>query len=941
LILDVFLCNKSVYLSQIINMSFITQLVDKVYSNRSIQEPVVFVLPSRRAAVFLKKVIKKRFESQSFFMPKIYDIDSFMGELSQLERIDRLDLLFEFYTIYCAQTPKQQQEPFDSFVIWASTLLKDFNDISAYLVDMKQVFSHIEDIKKIEAWQVDGEDTVLVKRYKQFWVKIKDYYSLLNDNLLDNNKAYQGLQYREAVKNLTFFKPKGQLVFAGFNALTKAEEVVVQHFLDDGAEIYWDIDKRIYEDYNQESALFIRKYVQNWNYYKTHKIAWLGDNFDKKNKKNIQLVAVSKQIGQANYINELLSNKKSVTSTAVVLNDENLLNPVLNTLTSVDNLNITMGFPVKFSNYGNLFNSLLRLYENAVKYSKGNTLRYYHKDVLNFLGNPLIQRLINQEELRRVARLINKNNWVFLGEKQLKKLVSSIKNIDYLFIQKTVVPQEVFDNCLQLIQQLQRDKTSLDNEYLLHFYKLFTKLANYNKQYNFIKDIKTLYSFFQQLLSQETIDLQGEPLQGLQLMGMLESRMLDFDTLIMTSVNEGVLPSGQSNNSFIPFEVRISNELPTYQERDAIFSYHFFRLLYRVENAYLLYNTALDAFGSGEQSRFLLQLKNEWQDVFSITETVISPKLITSKEAELTVWKNAAILDRLKEIAVSGFSPSAFSSYLRNPLDFYYKRILKVYEEDEVNEEVAANTFGTIVHNTLEALYKPYIDTVLSKESLTKMKSKVELLVAKYFVSEYKNESYQTGKNKIAFEVAKKYIIDFINKEIKAVADGSKIIIRHLETEFLAPFDHPAFDFPITIKGIVDRIDECDGVMRVIDYKTGVASATSLGITNWDKLFTTDKEKAFQVLTYAYLLQEGKQVFRDENRAIIKTKDTGLVYPYQVGVLSFKNQAQGFLPFYYSEKKVKEEFIQDFFIDNYKEQLASLLITIFDAAIPFEVAVTA
>ena len=918
-------------------MTFISKLLDTVYAKYNIDTPITFILPSRRAAVFLKRTLQDKYHNTTFFLPKIYDIDTFMGELSQLERIDKMDLLFKFYAIYKSRTEKTKIESFDKFISWATVLLLDFNDMDAYLVTIDQVFSHIEDIKRIESWQVDGEDTALVSRYKSFWKEIRHYYRALEKSLLDDNKGYQGLQYREAIRNLEYFKPKEQLVFAGFNALTKAEEVVIQHLLNNGAEIYWDIDKRIYTDFNQESGLFIRKYIQNWSYYKNNKPNWLFDNFSKTSKRKIEIVGASKQLGQAQYINKLLGEKKSTNEqTAIVLNDESALNPVLNTLSNVSSINITMGFPINYSSYGNLFDVLFKLYDNGIKYGSETKFKFYYKDVIYLLSNPLIQKIIDQELVNETIYIIHKNNWVFLGEKQLLKLFPKLENIHYLFDNKAVNPKGAIANCQVLIEQLHDDTTSLNNEYLLHFYKLFNKLETLNNSYEFLTNIKILYAFYHQLLSQETIDLQGEPLQGLQLMGMLETRVLDFDTVILSSVNEGVLPSGQSNSSFIPFEVRITNELPTYQERDAIFSYHFFRLLYRAKNIHLIYNTEQDVFGSGEQSRFLLQLKNEWQDVFDITEKIVSPQLIAQPKKTLKIAKNEAVLERLKILAESGFSPSSLGSYIRNPLDFYYKKVLKIREENTVDEEVAANTFGTIVHNTLEELYKPYINTVLSIEIMKGMLTKVPELVAKYFVLEYKNEDYKFGKNKIAFEVAKKYISDFIQKESDFIKAGNSIIIRHLEDEFMADFEHQALAFSIKIKGIIDRIDEVNGQTRIIDYKTGSVNASDLSIGNWEVLLNENKSKAFQVLTYAYLVQFGKQVERDTDRNIISTLPSKISIPFEVGVLSFKNQQAGFMPFYYSVRKQKETVINEDFIANYKQQLAQLLEEIFDTAIPFE-----
>jgi len=361
-------------------------------------------------------------------------------------------------------------------------------------------------------------------------------------------------------------------------------------------------------------------------------------------------------------------------------------------------------------------------------------------------------------------------------------------------------------------------------------------------------------------LSSETLDFQGEPLQGLQLMGMLESRVLDFETVIISSVNEGVLPAGKSNNSFIPFDVKLENKLPTYKEKDAVYTYHFYRLLQRAKNVYILYNTEADVLTGGEKSRFITQL--DLEKTHEIHHQIIAPQ-VPSIEIPLNVVKKTdALLTQITKVAHDGFSPSSLTNYIRNPIDFYYQKVLKIRDHVDVEETVAANTLGTVVHNTLEDFYKPLIGHFLKLETIKDLKSIIEKTVRYHFKNEYKEGDISKGKNLIIFEIAKRYVSNFLDLEIKALKSGDAIKIIAIEANNHITIDIDELDFPIRIRGKVDRVDTCNGVTRIIDYKTGHVKHNHVEIVNWEDITTDYKKysKSFQVLTYAYMMQKSKMI---------------------------------------------------------------------------------
>ena len=294
--------------------------------------------------------------------------------------------------------------------------------------------------------------------------------------------------------------------------------------------------------------------------------------------------------------------------------------------------------------------------------------------------------------------------------------------------------QLALQNCLTLILKIKKHLSIHKNdnllalEYLYRFNEVFNALDSLNYKYSYITSINALYSIYNELLSLETLDFKGEPLKGLQIMGMLESRVLDFETVIITSVNEGVLPSGKSNNSFIPYDVKIENKLPTYKEKDAVYTYHFYKLIQRAKNVHILYNTEPDVINGDEKSRFIAQLEIEGiHNIQHNIVTPVTPKITTDLKV---ISKTDEVISVIKSISEKGFSPSSLTSYIRNPLDFYYRKILGIQDFNDVEETVASNTLGTVVHNTLEDFYKPLIGKLLTVEILKGLKSKIEKLLA-------------------------------------------------------------------------------------------------------------------------------------------------------------------------------------------------------------------
>lgn len=911
--------------------SFIKQVLSDLQKKRLNLQDLFFILPSKRAGTFLKHELASVLEFP-IFSPTILSIEELVEDLSGLKALDNSELLFRLYSTYSNKTDDSELEPFDSFIKWAQILLQDFNEIDRYLVNQTDIFDYLSAIKELDHWSLESNQTDLIKSHLKFWKNLGIYYTAFTEDLIENKEGYQGLIYREAANNLEYYietNSNRKHVFLGFNALNTSESQIIQGLLqNDLAHIYWDIDETFINDTVHDAGHFARQHKSQWKYFKTNAFNWVNSQYS--TKKNIQTIGIPKSVGQAKYIGQILEElsgkNSSLSRVAVILGEENLLIPVLNSIpNSVSEVNVTMGLQLKYVPLASLFKLLFHIHRN-------NTSRFYHKDIINILSQPSIYGLFHSKlgnGAKRIISSIQKNNFTYLNLDQLKSLIEETHYslLDELFNPWNDNPNFAINQCAKLIQRvktkLNQEKRSLELEYLFRFYKLFNQLTELSSNYKqYLKSVKILEGLFNELLASETLDFKGEPLNGLQIMGMLESRVLDFETVIISSVNEGILPSGKTNNSFIPFDLKLQNELPTYKEKDAVYTYHFFRLLQRAKNIYILYNTEIDVLKGGEKSRFITQL--EIEGIHTIEQIIAAPKVPVIEHNLKQVSKNQAAIEQLKTLATKGFSPSSLTNYIRNPIDFYYEKILGIKEFEDVEENIAANTLGSVIHNTLEDLYKPLEGQFLTIETLKEFKSKVRPTVSKHFRHLYKEGDFSKGKNLIVFEIAQRYIQNFLDLEIKTINSGKTIKILAIEIDESVEIKIENIDYPIVLKGKVDRIDQFNGVTRVIDYKSGKVEQNKVEIVNWEDI-TTDYNKyskSFQILCYAYMMYVNRKI----------------ELPIEAGIISFKNLNSGFLKFgtkpsTYSKKKNQTISIDT--INAFEVELKRLILEILNPNIDF------
>ncbi len=931
------------------NTSFLDKIAKVLIENYSGKlTNTIVVLPNKRAKIFLVQALTKQVTT-NILSPQIISIEEFIQDIASIRNIDSIELLFEFYEVYLSITEKQNQQSFEIFANWAKTLLQDFNEIDRYLLDPIYVLSYLKDIEDIKKWGIELENkTQLLENYIDFWKLLPHYYQSLYTHLLNKGIGYQGLIYREAVNNLNQYSDsirEKQFVFAGFNALNSAEERIIQYLISsDQANIYWDVDQTFLNDPFHDAGLFVRRFKSSWKHYKSNPFEWVVDDFSQS--KNIQVIGTPKTIGQAKITGSIIENiinqnpNTTLDKVAVVLGEETVLVPLLYSLpSSVGALNITMGYSSTNNPAQILIAKLFKMHTNALSRNTKSYVMYY-KDVLDILTHPLVEPYAKTSKL---VNIINQNNYTFITYNKLRDLNPNRSSLFDLLFQKwengSIVILKIISTLLQTI------KTNLSNDteedkitkaFVYSIFKVINKLINYYLKHKHIDEvdndniektsneysnkIKTLYTIYKQVIDLAEVSFEGEPLNGLQIMGVLESRVLDFETVIVTSMNEGKFPAGKSQNSFIPYDVKRELGLPTFKEKDAIYTYHFYHLLQRAKNIYLIYNTESEGLDAGEKSRFITQLEVEKQAKHSLTHEIYNAVLPKTAYLPMVIPKSEAVMLRLKEIAENGFSPSTLTSYIRNPIDFYFQKILRISEVEEVEENIALNTLGTIIHETLEALYTPFIGKFLSENDILGCFKLLDAEVLKQFKLVYKEGEIKKGKNLLAFEVAKRNVSNFLKVELGSIKNGETIKILHLEKGCERILKHPSLPFPIKIAGKVDRIEERNGVIRIIDYKTGKVEKTNVTLKSWKGLTDEIKnDKIIQVLAYAFMYENeanGKQI--------------------EAGIISFKNLKSGFLPFSFKEGKEETTIISEAILNNYLEEMVMLLNTILDETKPFE-----
>lgn len=894
--------------------SFLKLVADDLYAEFGKEiSNLNLVFPSRRASLFFNKYLSEKLETP-IWQPANITISDLMYSVSGVRKTDSLSLIFRLFEIYKKQL--HTEESFDSFYFWGEVMLADFDQVDKYKVEAKKLFTNILDIKEIderfggftpeqiEVLKIyigvitDSNNSIIRDRYLSIWKVLGPIYNEFRSSLITEGIGYEGLAYRMAAERLEASRSEyldGKYVFIGFNALNECEKSLFRSLKKDSkALFYWDYDTFYSNNDNHEAALFLRNNLYEFPNRLDPKHF---NNF--KNDSKITLVSAPSGVTQTKLIPRIIQKMRDEKlelniNTAIVLPEEYLLLPVLSALPDdLDELNITMGYPLKETAAYNLAEFLIRLHSNS-RIAKDGTVRFYFKDILSVLNHPYIQ-MVDGNISKGIVSKINKENIIYAES----TLLASSPITEKIFIPQSNGNQvaqylsDIFKTIASSISSNDKENTintRLELEYLYSIYTNLIRLNDILKNNSIEISTKILYQLFRKLLAQARVSFNGEPLSGIQIMGFLETRTLDFENLIILSANDDVLPGYNHRPSFITPSLRFAYGLPDSSHQDAIYGYYFYRLLQRAQNVFIVYRNRSEGLMSGELSRFVLQLLLESGKTIEMIDLKFD--LGSSPQSVISIEKTDEVIKKLNRYLIQDktskrLSPSAFTSYLTCSLKFYFRYIADIKEAEEVSEEVDLPGFGNIIHAAMKEIYADLGKEIVEKidlEHLLNDEIKLDGLIESAFSTFIFNADNQNiklnlaGRNLLVLEQIKFSIKKMIRTDIRRTP--FTIIKQEENVDTILPFRCNNDEQQVKIGGVVDRLDRSGGVISVIDYKTGKADGKGV-FGNIDDLFDPNKiekvKEVLQIFIYCLALkrQEG---FEDIKPALWFIRNTASDY---------------------------------------------------------------
>lgn len=925
---------------------FLKELAEDIIRNNQPLDKLTIVFPNRRAALFFSKYLTESLSKPSW-SPRLLSIEEFFSGLSDLQEPDRLSLIFKLYKVYTSIL--KNEEPFDQFYFWGEMLLRDFDEVDKYLIDAQLLFKDLSQLKELDEtfdylteeqkdflkqfWIGFEEKPSLSKdEFLKIWRKLPEVYTRFTKTLRKEGLGYEGMIHREVAEKIKKLKlPKeyedsSVIIFAGFNALTKAEETIISHFVENGSKIYWDADAYYVNDNRQEAGQFIRQY-------QLHPV--LGNTFNDtlpsafKKEKQIRLTGVPQRIGQAKLVGqevgEELLKGLDPEKTVIVLPDESMLLPILHSLPpSLENINVTMGYPLRNTPFYNLLDLLLELHVLR----RGDY--FGHRQVTAILGHAYIQA-IDETNASRIRKEIIDKNRVYIAAADLQ-----IENSILSDIFKIIESVQATEYLLTVIRQLGAsftDRQSFDREYAFHFHRHLSRLQEILKESAHHPEWRGFQKLFRQVVLSQKIPFTGEPLKGLQVMGVLETRNLDFENVFVISLNEGMLPASAKQGSYIPHSIRKAYRLPTYEHQDAIYAYLFYRLLQRSERIHLYYNTEPDILGNGEMSRYVQQLV--YESGLKVDQLVLHNPIEVNTTKEVTIRKTPEVLALLDKYKVGGdreLTPSALNDFIECRLRFYLKHLAQLKEPNEVEEDLDARVFGNLLHNIIHWFYlelQPKRNGVIEKEDVVNQKNKVDELIDRAFRDHYhldadKPVDYQ-GQRVIVREIVREFALKILEKD----ALYAPFTIEMLENKIIVPLELNN-DVKLRLAGKIDRADRKNDSVRVIDYKTG---KDEIDFESISSLFSREGKRsksAFQTILYAWLY---------DKQGDLDTAKRSTMTSLTPGLMNRKNLFDDEFSFGHRMGKGRDKVdVNDVrsYLPEFSEQLHILLNDLYNPEVPFD-----
>lgn len=876
---------------------FLQEISQYILKNHSDgMQNICIVYPNKRAGIFLTKYLSEII-TKPVWMPGMFTINSFIQNYTELAVADNFVLNSILFGCYKKLRPGN--ETFDDFYYWGELLINDFDDIDKYLINPDDLFQNLKAVKEIEkkfSYLTDEQIEVI----KQFWNHVdtgkltknkEDFISIwqilaqlyrdFNHELKNQKIAYEGMIYRQVTdkmneKNLPCKYDK--IIFLGFNALNKCEELIFEYFRDlKKAAFFWDYDQFYIKNTYHQAGYFLRNNIKNF----PPAELFLSDSLLKA--KKINSYSAPSEIAQVKICGEILSKseKHELNQTAVVLGDEGLLMPLLYSLPAkIDEFNITMGYPVKDSPLFGLIKNIIDLQTTILK-SK-NKKRIYYKNVLNILNHQYISQFPSSVNL---VKDITTRNKIYLNTADLQS--ENIYKLIFYQVEKAEEISEYIRNILlSLYFEINKinpedDKKKVENEFIYHFYLLFNRIDNAISQSGGLISLNIYWRILSGMIKNLRIPFEGEPLAGLQIMGLLETRVLDFKNVIILSLNEGKLPATSVGSSFIPYNLRKGFGMQTIEHQEAIFAHAFYRLIQRAENIHLVYTEGTD-LGKGEKSRFVSQLMFDLG--LDVKNHSVDISIDATTEKRISVPKTDEIMNHLNKYGSeitngSKLSPSGINTYLDCSLKFYFRYIAGLKEADEVSEEVDNQLLGNLFHEVMQQLYKEFTGKNILKsdfENLLKNESIIHDAIIYAFNKHYFKQSDRkeplAGKNSLIYEI----LVYYVKQMIRRDSDYAPFTIISLEKEYQTDLNLlvNGIEKRIKLYGKIDRVDKKGNCIRILDYKTG---NDKLNIKTMESLFEkgkSDRNKAvFQTFVYSLLFIRNQTETSEINPGIIQVKN--------------------------------------------------------------------
>ncbi len=891
-----------------------------------------FVFPNRRASLFFKRYLSQCAD-RPIFSPQVTNINDFFVSLSKLKTLDKIHLQHRLYKVFKKVMP-DFKESFDDFIYHSDVVLNDFDDIDKYLVDASKIFTNIRDLKEIDShyeylsdkqreaistfWGIfiplkDGRKE---RSFMQIWDALLTIYREFRSDLAASGKGYEGMLYREVAERIQDADSEiierlddyRHVVFVGLSAPNKCEKVLFDYLARSGAgDFYWDYYGEAIKDPENRSSLLMKDNVERYH----SQLELPEDGGLPEELPHIEAVGIPSGVGQTKYVSRLLQeiakeDNTEMFSTAVLLPDEGLLFPLLNSLPEeVGKVNVTMGYPLSASGVATFVRAIAQLQEH--RREKAGEVLYYHKDVVGILTHPFVKcalTAIGQGSLTEelTARIINEN-LIYVPAAGLSQPI--LENIFRpLDLKGDSVPQVLTEYLRDVLDMLAAYVDKLDKEFILGFRQSLNVLQSLELDMR----VETYFTLLGRITGAISIPFSGEPLNGLQIMGPLEIRSLDFENLIILSVNEDKFPSAGTSASLIPYNLRRGFDLPTYELQDAVGAYHFYRSICRAKNIWLLYDSRSGGMNSGEESRYIKQL--EYHHGYDIVHRNVSFEIgqMGDLRAE-DVAKTPEILQTLKNLT---YSSSTLQTYIDCPMQFYFKKVLGLEEEEEVSEKLDNSDFGTLYHGVMQRLLDQYKGKVVQAEDLRKMtgdKKQIQRFIMDTFKEELKIGDV-TGRNRIAKAVVEKLVVRTLLNDISRAPFtmiGNEI---KRNAVFKTEGGHE-----VKFICFIDRMDSSAGKLRIVDYKTGSEHFKMDEVAEMFDPKTSEKGKHFfQLMLYMLILS-----LKGEISDVPGTE----------------------LSVYYTKKLFKEAPAQKSVsaekFEQYKSEISRLIEEILNPAMPFSV----